>query len=106
MATLRRLRVIGPRRLAIRTVQHDGRRKYVREIGRGSRVRTRDLRFWRPSLYQLSYTPRAVVLITRTVSGWQDLLPKDIPQCSSDQRHGSTGKYQQDDANKDEERDR
>jgi hypothetical protein len=28
-------------------------------IGRGSRVRTRDLRFWRPSLYQLSYTPKA-----------------------------------------------
>src|SRR6056297_1559293 len=28
------------------------------ENGRGSRVRTRDLRFWRPSLYQLSYTPR------------------------------------------------
>ena len=27
------------------------------ESGRGSRVRTRDLRFWRPSLYQLSYTP-------------------------------------------------
>ena len=27
--------------------------------GRGSRVRTRDLRFWRPSLYQLSYTPKA-----------------------------------------------
>ena len=26
--------------------------------GRGSRVRTRDLRFWRPSLYQLSYTPK------------------------------------------------
>ncbi len=26
-------------------------------FGRGSRVRTRDLRFWRPSLYQLSYTP-------------------------------------------------
>ena len=26
-------------------------------IGRGSRVRTRDLRFWRPPLYQLSYTP-------------------------------------------------
>ena len=74
--------------------------------GRGSRVRTRDLRFWRPSLYQLSYTPRAVVLITRTVSGWQDLLPRDIPQCSSDQRHGSTGKYQQDDANKDKERNR
>jgi hypothetical protein len=29
------------------------------ENGRGSRVRTRDLRFWRPSLYQLSYTPKA-----------------------------------------------
>ena len=25
--------------------------------GRGSRARTRDLRFWRPPLYQLSYTP-------------------------------------------------
>ena len=25
--------------------------------GRGSRVRTRGLRFWRPPLYQLSYTP-------------------------------------------------
>ncbi len=32
----------------------------IREVfGRGSRVRTRDLRFWRPSLYQLSYTPKA-----------------------------------------------
>ena len=27
------------------------------EDGRGSRARTRDLRFWRPPLYQLSYTP-------------------------------------------------
>lgn len=25
--------------------------------GRGNRIRTRDLRFWRPLLYQLSYTP-------------------------------------------------
>ena len=30
---------------------------HKKENGRGSRVRTRDLRFWRPSLYQLSYTP-------------------------------------------------
>ena len=30
-------------------------------FGRGSRVRTRDLRFWRPSLYQLSYTPRVAL---------------------------------------------
>ncbi len=27
------------------------------KIGRGSRIRTRDIRFWRPTLYQLSYTP-------------------------------------------------
>ena len=27
------------------------------ENGRGTGTRTRDLRFWRPSLYQLSYTP-------------------------------------------------
>ena len=26
-------------------------------FGRGTGTRTRDLRFWRPSLYQLSYTP-------------------------------------------------
>ena len=25
--------------------------------GRGGRIRTRDLRFWRPLLYHLSYTP-------------------------------------------------
>src|SRR5690606_11800966 len=28
-----------------------------RKTGRGSRARTDDLRFWRPPLYQLSYTP-------------------------------------------------
>ena len=34
----------------------------IREVfGRGSRVRTRDLRFWRPSLYQLSYTPTRIL---------------------------------------------
>ena len=27
-------------------------------VGRGARIRTPDLRFWRPLLYQLSYTPR------------------------------------------------
>ncbi len=32
--------------------------RLFRETGRGSRARTRDLRFWRPPLYQLSYTPR------------------------------------------------
>ena len=26
-------------------------------IGRGSKIRTHDTRFWRPMLYQLSYTP-------------------------------------------------
>ena len=34
-------------------------------FGRGSRVRTRDLRFWRPSLYQLSYTPMFCRVVTR-----------------------------------------
>ena len=28
--------------------------------GRGDRIRTRGLRFWRPLLYQLSYTPALV----------------------------------------------
>ena len=28
-----------------------------RNHGRGGRIRTRDLRFWRPLLFQLSYTP-------------------------------------------------
>ena len=31
--------------------------------GRGDRIRTRDLRFWRPSLYQLSYTPAGLKMI-------------------------------------------
>jgi hypothetical protein len=29
----------------------------VTSSGRGGRTRTRDLRFWRPLLFQLSYTP-------------------------------------------------
>ena len=40
-------------------------------FGRGSRVRTRDLRFWRPSLYQLSYTPRAMAGIKAPLPGNQ-----------------------------------
>lgn len=31
--------------------------------GRGDRIRTRDLRFWRPLLYQLSYTPTRITII-------------------------------------------
>ena len=27
------------------------------QLGRGGRIRTRDIRFWRPTLYQLNYTP-------------------------------------------------
>src|SRR4051812_34105947 len=30
---------------------------FVQGSGRGSKARTYDLRFWRPPLYQLSYTP-------------------------------------------------
>jgi hypothetical protein len=32
--------------------------------GRSGRIRTRDLRFWRPLLFQLSYTPKAKAYIT------------------------------------------
>ena len=31
--------------------------------GRGSKIRTHDTRFWRPMLYQLSYTPNLLHLI-------------------------------------------
>ena len=30
-------------------------------IGRGRRIRTLDTRFWRPMLYQLSYTPISII---------------------------------------------
>ena len=33
-------------------------------LGRGRRIRTRDPRFWRPVLYQLSYTPVVVISTT------------------------------------------
>jgi hypothetical protein len=36
--------------------------------GRGMETRTPDLRFWRPSLYQLSYTPtRHSIFLDKTV---------------------------------------
>ena len=35
---------------------------------RGGRTRTRDLRFWRPPLYQLSYTPRACRILPNAAS--------------------------------------
>ncbi len=41
------------------------------DFGRGSRVRTRDLRFWRPSLYQLSYTPKAETAFTQACRALQ-----------------------------------
>ena len=41
--------------------------------GRGSRARTRDLRFWRPSLYQLSYTPKAEARGSARPGGFQAL---------------------------------
>ena len=31
-----------------------------KKCGRGSRIRTHGTRFWRPLLYQLSYTPKYV----------------------------------------------
>src|SRR6266571_1637589 len=35
-------------------------------FSRGSRARTRDLWFWRPPLYQLSYTPPSVYGVSRS----------------------------------------
>ena len=35
-------------------------------LGRGGRTRTRDPRFWRPVLYQLSYTPLHSYIISHT----------------------------------------
>lgn len=34
--------------------------------GRGSKIRTHDPRFWRPMLYQLSYTPIIILRILDT----------------------------------------
>ena len=39
-------------------------------FGRGSRLRTHGLRFWRPSLYQLSYTPKYKRLFSTHVFWW------------------------------------
>ena len=36
-------------------------------LGRGRRIRTRDPRFWRPVLYQLSYTPVCDFLTTTSI---------------------------------------
>ncbi len=39
------------------------------EAGRGDKIRTRDLRFWRPPLYQLSYTPARTSILPRRFLG-------------------------------------
>jgi hypothetical protein len=38
-------------------------RKLASKTGRSGRIRTRDLRFWRPLLSQLSYTPKAQTIL-------------------------------------------
>src|SRR5262245_22374791 len=47
----------------------DRKGREIRETGRGNRARTCDLRFWRPTLYQLSYTPKAALEITSAPFG-------------------------------------
>lgn len=51
--------------------------------GRGDRIRTRGLRFWRPLLYQLSYTPaEKFLLYSATANGFpfpRCLLKKKSP---------------------------
>ncbi len=39
--------------------------------GRGDRIRTRGPRFWRPMLYQLSYTPLGAAGHTARKAHWQ-----------------------------------
>jgi hypothetical protein len=48
-----RLTPTTPSRWRVYQFHHLGKK----ENGRGGRARTHDLRFWRPLLYQLSYTP-------------------------------------------------
>ncbi len=70
--TLMRFR--GPRAFAM-----DKKSSFLRTriFGRGSRTRTHDQRFWRPRLYQLSYTPIKVAIrmglepTTSSVTGWR-----------------------------------
>ena len=40
----------------------------VHIFGRGRRIRTRDPRFWRPVLYQLSYTPVFITVLLYTIT--------------------------------------
>src|SRR5581483_1292066 len=50
----------GARRDKAARADSPGPRSCIRGDGRGGRIRTRDLRFWRPLLYQLSYAPARV----------------------------------------------
>ena len=47
-------------------------------FGRGGRTRTHDPWFWRPVLYQLSYTPTRRDYYTRFFSVCQDVLRKKL----------------------------
>ena len=57
--------------------------RHVGETGRGNRARTCDLRFWRPPLYQLSYTPACAVGATPSISsfGAVQVRNRDWPPC-------------------------
>ncbi|GKY88522.1 hypothetical protein STA1M1_23910 [Sinisalibacter aestuarii] len=67
--------------------------KYVfsEKDGRGSRVRTRDLRFWRPSLYQLSYTPKAEARGNSCQTPFQDLNRATSASSARSSPEASTG---------------
>ena len=47
--------------------------------GRGSRTRTRDPRFWRPMLYQLSYTPSGEVRVCPKLPATASGKPQQPP---------------------------
>lgn len=54
------------------------------EAGRGGRARTYDNRFWRPVLYQLSYTPTESGVAARP----RRLKHREHPDCKSEATAG------------------
>ena len=51
----------------------------VNKSGRGDRNRTRSPRFWRPMLYQLSYSPATVIMLAQRAGSGQE-VGKEFPR--------------------------
>ena len=63
----------APSRLRVYQFHHLGNRNLF--CGRSGRIRTPDLRFWRPLLCQLSYTPIWLMLATTSMVPLPGLEP-------------------------------